>query len=333
MRLIDLEALVVDTVERVVSGGVVEDDHVELKREWPKPDASARQLCGFANGARGRPIVYVIGVDEKAGSVVQPPAQDPASWWDQMKSHFDEDVWPQLLHQVSVPVGDGKSVMALAFATDRAPYLIVSKDGSKRREIPMRDATGTISAARHDVLRMLAPAVLIPPVEVLDGRVAEQWTAEQVVGDGRSIPPALDLSGTTTLFIENVTGDVLVFPAHRMKGELKGGGFVIPLAISAPGHWQIPGSPAPMPKVHGVEMGHDAVRAIGSGQFWVRLSPLEPLDPHFRSRIHEVEEWSLDLQFGLAGADSPVTCCARYTRASPSDFDHGLSIWTVSFTS
>jgi hypothetical protein len=53
MRRAELEAWVLEVLERVEQGKPVEDSRVELKREWPDPERAARRIAGHANAARG----------------------------------------------------------------------------------------------------------------------------------------------------------------------------------------------------------------------------------------------------------------------------------------
>ena len=63
-----LEALVLTAIDCVRSGGQIEDDRIEVKRDWPGI-SKARQLAGAANRARGDALIYLIGLDEKTGIV------------------------------------------------------------------------------------------------------------------------------------------------------------------------------------------------------------------------------------------------------------------------
>ncbi len=65
-------------VDRVRAGGQVEDDRIELKRDWPAV-SKARQLAGAANRSAGSPIIWVIGLDEQTGQVHPTTSSDPAS--------------------------------------------------------------------------------------------------------------------------------------------------------------------------------------------------------------------------------------------------------------
>jgi hypothetical protein len=168
LRRMQIEARAVQAVEAVLAGGRVEDDLIECKADWPD-ESKVRQLAAHANAARGEPIIWLIGVDEKNHQVTKPRDIDPADWWAVMSKRFDE-VFPELLH-TTVHVDEGKTVVALAFTTDQAPYVITTgtQEGRAEREVPIRVATGTRSAHRHDLIRMLARLVTVPqafPIKV-----------------------------------------------------------------------------------------------------------------------------------------------------------------------
>ena len=70
MKKQDIEYRVLEILERLEKGQPIEDDTVELKAEWPKDHfRAARRIAAHANGARGAPILWLIGVDEKKGAV------------------------------------------------------------------------------------------------------------------------------------------------------------------------------------------------------------------------------------------------------------------------
>ena len=45
------------------------DSRVELKAEWPDAVDAARRIAGHANAARGDPVLWIIGLDEKRGAI------------------------------------------------------------------------------------------------------------------------------------------------------------------------------------------------------------------------------------------------------------------------
>lgn len=58
-------------------------------------------------------------------------------------------------------------VLALAFETDEAPYVVKASEGLVDLEVPWRDGTTTQSAKRSELLRILMPSALAPDAELL----------------------------------------------------------------------------------------------------------------------------------------------------------------------
>lgn len=215
-----LEQKVLQLVAAIRNGTPVEDDRVECKRTWPGED-KARQLAGAANAAYGSPLLLIIGIDEKSGEVTKLDNIDPAAWWSRMEGSFDQ-VAPDLLRHLRVSVGNDEAVVAMLFRTDRTPYVLKNASGgSPEREIPIRKATGTRSAHRDELIRMLAPAVVVPPTTLLDGTIKI-----------RLVDEALIMSGQVQVYLEHRSPDVVVLPAHQMSGQLTAGDLPIPLSIT-----------------------------------------------------------------------------------------------------
>src|SRR5262245_65218685 len=88
MRARDIEMWALSVIERVELKQPPEDSRVELKTEWIPPSKAARRIAGHANAARGEPILWLIGIDEKQG--VQGGAfQELADWWKKVAFEFD----------------------------------------------------------------------------------------------------------------------------------------------------------------------------------------------------------------------------------------------------
>src|SRR2546421_7601874 len=149
-----LESWTLEVLDRVTSGNPVEDSRVELKREWPKPTEAARRIAGHANAAQGEPILWIIGVDDKAQSVIGADRKELADWYPSVVSQFD-DVAPEL-QDLAVPY-HGATVVALLFETDRAPFLVKNPLGGHIDwEVPWRQGTKTQSIRRTNLIRLLS---------------------------------------------------------------------------------------------------------------------------------------------------------------------------------
>ncbi len=87
MRQRDIEVWALGIIRRVEMEQPHEDSRVELKAVWPEDSAkAARQVAGHANAARGEPILWLIGVDEKKG-VVGATFEEITKWWGQVAKY------------------------------------------------------------------------------------------------------------------------------------------------------------------------------------------------------------------------------------------------------
>ncbi|BCW62817.1 hypothetical protein [Arthrobacter sp. StoSoilB22] len=226
MRSIDLEARVISAVDRIRAGQLVEHDLVECKREWPE-DNKARQLAGSLNRAGGDPVIYIIGIDEKTGLLHDVSGTDILDWWGQMTPKFDQ-LPPEMIRHLSVAVGEGaEHVIAVAFASDRAPYVVKTGSAKPSLEVPMREGTGTRTARRDELLRLLIPSITVPRAVVLEAVLTME---KYLPATDRSIPlPHNDGTGhqqeiytfgSVRIYVEHNGKDLVSFPAHGMRGRI-----------------------------------------------------------------------------------------------------------------
>jgi hypothetical protein len=207
-----LEVWALGVVARVKAGQPVEDSHVELKREWPKdPNAAARRIAGHANASFGARVLWLIGVDEKAG-VVGVDCNELSVWWAKVASEFD-GAPPELLDRL-LPDESGKAVCALFFNTTRAPYVVrnaaygKSGAGPMEREVPWREGTAVRSATRNDLVRILVPAAAMPDFECLGGSaLLQEWREDN--GQFWRIYVG------TAVFVTPQDSGLVVVPFHR----------------------------------------------------------------------------------------------------------------------
>lgn len=205
---IELRAL--SLVEAVASGRRIEDATVECKATWPEPNRAVRKLAGHANAARGEPILWLIGVDEDAHEIPGAGEMELAEWWAQLERCFDDRVVPDLV-SVVVPVSPGSTVVALHFTTDRAPYVVKRQTGSdwSQADVPWRAGNSTRSAHRHELLKMLVPAILAPEADVFESLTTT--SAHQRQGERQ-----LEIRTTGSLFFGQPAQSVVVLPDHLM---------------------------------------------------------------------------------------------------------------------
>ena len=206
MRTLDLELWAHGLIERVKKKEPTEDSREELKGVWPDPKDSktARQLAGMANAALGEEILWLIGVHESSG-VLGVVHQELASWWPQITRSFSDGVYPKLWRDLNVEI-DGLTVVALAFETDRAPYVVRSE--GDRLEIPWREGRRTRSATRHDLFRLLTPQRSLPEIEVLSASV---FFGEHFVASRSVRVPHLECR----LYVTPTSDAPVVMPNHR----------------------------------------------------------------------------------------------------------------------
>jgi hypothetical protein len=203
-----IEAWTLDIVERVTAGSTNEDVRVELKGSMIEPAKAARRIAGHANAAGGVPILWIFGLDETTG-VLPIERVDFASWWASVVAAFDE-IAPDPTELV-VPTANGP-VLAVLFATDRAPFLVrnplfgVTKGEVVAWEVPWREGTATRTARRRDLIRLLTPL----------------QTAPEVIAFGGWLSYSHDRSGSGNwfmsldLYIDMPVGESLVIADHRL---------------------------------------------------------------------------------------------------------------------
>ena len=131
MRLIQIEAWTLAIIDRVNSKSPIEVFRVELKSEWPQPQKAARQIAGHANAARGESILWLIGVDEDKG-VTGATHEELANWFVSIQAEFD-GIAPSMI-DINIPI-DGKTIVALYFETDQAPYVVKNPSFGKKKEV------------------------------------------------------------------------------------------------------------------------------------------------------------------------------------------------------
>jgi hypothetical protein len=305
LRRIQIEARAVQAVEAVLAGGRIEDDLIECKADWPD-ESKVRQLAAHANSARGEPIIWLIGVDEKMHQLTKPRDIDPADWWAVMSKRFDE-VLPELLH-MTVHIDEGKTVAALAFTTDQAPYVITTgaEQGRVEREVPIRVATGTRSAHRHDLIRMLAPVVTVPQAFPIKVSVQAHQATEHDT-------PLFSLNAT--VYFEHLGGQSVMLPAHQMWAR----------ADFETSHLASHLPPIDMPISHyggetpyepfGIQQTHDGVVVSGPGS--LEVGGVGDIEAENLDLLRQVTPLQVRLSFGVAGMDRRVELLATLYRTTP----------------
>ncbi len=215
MNKLQLDNWVYSIIDRVNSGQPNEDSRVELKREWIPVEKAARQLGGHANAARGENILWIVGVDEDNG-VVGADKKELANWYPKIESQFDDRVAPYLLINQNISIED-KTVVALLFATDRAPYVVKNpKGGGDQLEVPWRVGNRTIPATRSHLIRLISPLEPLPSIQVIDGHLS--FT---VAPSSDFEKNGLDLFLNLLLYVSLKSDKKLVIPFHQCNVSYK----------------------------------------------------------------------------------------------------------------
>lgn len=216
MTPIAIEAWVLRVVDQAMRTQHCEDSLVELKREWPTPQTAARILAGHANAAHGSPILWIIGLDEQAG-VMGAPTIELSNWFSGVSSHFDAVV--PSLRDLNVVVGD-KTLVALLFETDRAPYIVKNPSfgspggGPVEREVPWREGRKTMTSRREHLVRMLAPMIELPEVEFMDAGAV--GTVDGLPGKA----PVHRWRTSVAIYVYPTTNRQLVLPRHKVEVKI-----------------------------------------------------------------------------------------------------------------
>lgn len=214
MKPHQIESWVLKIIEQVESGHPSEDSRVELKTTWIEAEKAARRIAGHANAARGAPILWIVGVDEKRNHIVGAEYEELSEWFEKVKMQFD-GLSPELFH-LNVPVED-KTVVALLFDTQRAPYVVKNPAFGREQgetvslEVPWREGTSIRSSKRSDLILILSPLQSIPRFEVLGGFLNAKIPQD----------PLTELWWTIRLelYVEPESSDLLVIPFHKCKSR------------------------------------------------------------------------------------------------------------------
>ncbi len=214
MRPSELEARVICILDRVEKGKPSEDSRDECKTTWPNWPAGdekmARQLAGHANAARGDPVLWLFGVDEKGKRAPGVPITEFSNWYDGLKKHFDEAWAPDPVLNINVP-WKGISVVAVLFDTTRGPYLVKNpQPGQIQFEVPWREGNRTQTARRRDLLRLLVPLQKMPELELISASLTARRRVDGQIGDW-----AIRFDLSLGLYILTRDNSRISVPGHR----------------------------------------------------------------------------------------------------------------------
>lgn len=190
-------AFVVDVIDKALAnqGSHPETHRVEFKFDITTSDKKkmAMQLGGMANAANGADIALIFGFDDRDKKFTDPNIPELAVLGQKLASCFD-DVSPFAKFYRSYEVANGNHVYAFCFETGNAPYVVKIDSGKNdvpyretqetdkevdksekphttTHRVPMRHLTGTRSATRVELLRMLAPTIQTPIIRVIKSQL------------------------------------------------------------------------------------------------------------------------------------------------------------------
>ncbi|MGA2064393.1 MAG: hypothetical protein ABSG86_05470 [Thermoguttaceae bacterium] len=289
MRLHEIEAWAIGIIQRVVSGQPVEDSRVVVKAAWPDdPRKAARQIAGHANAARGEPVLWLIGVDEAAGTVPGVTFSEFSSWYNSVSAAFDE-LAPEP-KSINVPTA-GVTVAALLFDTERAPFVVKNAEGGTiQREVPWREATGVRSATRSQLLKLLSPLQKLPEVEVVGALLTvKPWESQ----NGGS---HLQWNACTAIFLTQPQDQEVVIAKHRCTVTIKPPG--------RPPVGPLSGVEFRGPRSGNVRVSEHAVTLLGCGLFEIRHG-ISSIIEHETTRLFEGSA-RLEIRAKLPGVERPL---------------------------
>jgi hypothetical protein len=199
MKNSEIETWARKIIDQVLEGRPLEDDLVELKREWIESKKAARQIAGACNAARGEPVLWIIGVDEKHRELLPVDPQEFSTWYRQVESEFDKPAPEINIVNLYFEIG---CLVAICFRTDSPPYVIKNpKPESVHREVPWRIGNSTQSASRDQLLRLLIPVAKLPSLTSIGAKL-------KLIADRNG---SYSYYATMAVFVEGKSADEMVF--------------------------------------------------------------------------------------------------------------------------
>lgn len=208
MKLRQIEAWALKVADDIAQGRPVEDARVEIKSKWPEdPNNAARRIAGHANAAHGEPILWIIGIDDAKREVLGADKNDLATWYPQVQAEFRE--LAPMVTDLNIPY-DGKTLVALLFDTERAPFVVKNSvfgkqgGGSVSDEVPWREGTKIRTATRSDLIRMLTPLEGLPELQLL----------RMYLVANKGDVTTLSWRIVAQIFVSSKTKGEMIFPFH-----------------------------------------------------------------------------------------------------------------------
>ena len=197
---------------------------------WPGPPRrAARMLAAHANAARGRDLLWLIGVKTgKPGRnstghlhVAGARSTDFDPWLHRLLPFFD-GLAPKVQAFV-IPYGahgktPARQIVALQIQSARAPFVIRGAENSASLDVPWWDATTSLirSAGRNELVKLLVPLQDLPQFEVLEAELTFYKNPHPTSGPKNLSRWTLDGS----LYVIPQSEARAMVPLHRCSGSL-----------------------------------------------------------------------------------------------------------------
>ncbi len=197
------------------------DPQAALFRAWPGPPRSAaRRLAAQANAARGRDVLWLVGVDANGGVRGAEPGKFD-DWLAGVLPFFD-GLAPRIT-AFNVPTGPGpgkqpsRQVVALHVETDRSPFVVKSGGRSGSMEVPWLEAGGKVrQAGRLELVKLLTPLHDLPQLEILEAELTFYKNPHSSYSSKATFRWTLDGS----VYVMPRADARVVIPLHRCRGGI-----------------------------------------------------------------------------------------------------------------
>lgn len=213
-----IEAQVLNLVEAARGGSAPDasDGLTAFFRSWPPATASvARRLAACANAARGRDLLWLVGLDPARLAIKGADPRLADGWIARISEHFD-GIAPRI-SVLPVPVGDKrkKVVLALQVETGRAPFVV--RGSRQALETPWLDGGGAVRSARRlELVQMLSPLQDLPAFEILEADLSVYKNPHVSAAARATFRWTLDAA----VYVMPRADSRVVIPLHRCRGTV-----------------------------------------------------------------------------------------------------------------
>lgn len=200
------------------------DAAAAVYRGWPGPAAAAaRRLAAHANAARGREVLWLIGVEPTGRG----PGAETAKfqdWLDAVLPFFDGLAPTVTSLQIPLSPARGKrparTAVALLVETSRAPFVVRGGGRPGGLETPWLDAPDRPirTAGRLELIKLLTPLQDLPQLEILEGELTFYKNPHASYVSKAAFRWTFDGS----LYLVPRGNDRVIIPLHRCRSTLQG---------------------------------------------------------------------------------------------------------------